>query len=502
MIDALRPCLVALVLFCLAPPLHAQTTAFPSHVLDLDGTNACVVLPSGLVSNDVVTVEGWFKWRKFGNYSRLFDFYGEQLQFGIHNLETRAILEFERPERVAAGQIRGFLDVDAPGFLATNEWCHVAAVVRTNSTKLFFDGVLVATEAARKNWAPPSEPDRTNYLGRSALISQLRTGENPDFDGQMTEIRLWAGERTEAQIRETMFQPLMGKEPGLAGLWNFADPAHPGNDATTNAHHGVLSGNARVASALLPTPSQLPRPSILYGQVTDETGRPLPNTTIRFLNRETEIATAASDPNGNYTTAVSAGHASVDIEVIAGDLGTLKVGVVCPPGQRAEVNLTLSNAVSIAGKVTAFDGSLIEDAVIQIVRADAPATEGGKLATPGLVATTLTAATTNTSEAYRFVNLRPGDYKVMLHAPDAQLAWHGGEIVHVAPGKTVSADFQVAPFRKGRWKRYSTANGLPSTRVNNLQFMPDGILWLATQNGVSRFDGFTFTTLSKRDGCD
>ena len=98
------------------------------------------------------------------------------------------------------------------------------------------------------------------------------------------------------------------------------------------------------------------------------------------------------------------------------------------------------------------------------------------------------------------MNLRPGDYKVMIHGPDAQLAWHGGEIVHVAPGKTVTADFQVAPFRKGRWRRYSTANGLPSSSVHDLQFTPDGMLWLATQNGVSRFDGLTFTNLSKRNG--
>ncbi len=114
--------------------------------------------------------------------------------------------------------------------------------------------------------------------------------------------------------------------------------------------------------------------------------------------------------------------------------------------------------------------------------------------------TTVTATTTNTSEAYRFLNLRPGDYKVMLHGSDAQLAYGGGEIVHVAPGKTFTADFRVAPFRKGRLRRYSTANGLPSTRIYNLQFMPDGTLWLATLNGVSGFDGFTFTTLSKRDG--
>ena len=88
----------------------------------------------------------------------------------------------------------------------------------------------------------------------------------------------------------------------------------------------------------------------------------------------------------------------------------------------------------------------------------------------------------------------------MIHGPDGQLAWHGGESVHVEPGKTIRADFQVAPFRKGRWRHYSTANGLPGNMVHDLRFTPDGTLWLATQNGVSRFDGHTFRNWSKQDG--
>ena len=72
--------------------------------------------------------------------------------------------------------------------------------------------------------------------------------------------------------------------------------------------------------------------------------------------------------------------------------------------------------------------------------------------------------------------------------------------MHVTPGKTVSADFQVPPFRKGRWRRYSSASGLPGNVVRDLLFTPNGILWLATLNGVSYYDGRTFTVLSKQDG--
>ena len=70
----------------------------------------------------------------------------------------------------------------------------------------------------------------------------------------------------------------------------------------------------------------------------------------------------------------------------------------------------------------------------------------------------------------------------------------------VQPGKTVVANFQCAPPGKGRWKNYTSAQGLPSNQIYDLYFAPDGMLWLATQNGISSFDGLKFRNLSKRDG--
>jgi signal transduction histidine kinase/ligand-binding sensor domain-containing protein/DNA-binding response OmpR family regulator len=497
-IEGLLSWLLAFLLCPLISSLNAQTAA--THVLDLDGTNACVVLPSGLITNDVVTIEGWFKWRRFNFYSRLFEFYGERVQFGLVNREKTANLEFQRPQRNSAGHISGFDLFAAPGLLATNEWCHVAAVVRASSIQLFFNGVSVGKEEEDQgHWTPPMEPDRTNYLGRSAYVSERRNGGNPDFDGQMTEIRLWAGERSEGQIRESMFNRLTGAEPGLIGLWNFNDPGQPGKDSSPNAHHGILVGQARVVNAPGPDPSGLKLPSILFGQVHDSVGNPVTNTTIRFLRQEVEISTATSGKNGNYSIALRPEHESVDIEAHAGDLANWVSGVACHRGERSEVNITLANEVSVVGKVTDFSGSPIPDVIVQAVRADAPPREAGRLATPGLAATTLT-TTTNGAQSYRFLNLRPGEYKVRVLVPEGQLEYHRGEILRVEPGKSLEADFQIAPFRKGRWRRYTTANGLPGNAIYDLHFAPDGMVWLATQAGVSRFDGFTFTNLTERDG--
>ena len=52
--------------------------------------------------------------------------------------------------------------------------------------------------------------------------------------------------RTEAQIRETMFERLTGREEGLVGLWNFEEVDGPVvKDQTAGAHHGKLVGGGQ-----------------------------------------------------------------------------------------------------------------------------------------------------------------------------------------------------------------------------------------------------------------
>jgi signal transduction histidine kinase/DNA-binding response OmpR family regulator/ligand-binding sensor domain-containing protein len=484
----------AILLLGLAPAL-AQGPAGANRVLDLDGTNSYVELPPDIFTNLTdATVEGWVNWRAFRWSSRFFDFGEPGHSVNVQNRDRERTLAFRvYPSREESHEL------DVPGILGSNEWVHLAAVSGKAGMKLYLNGILVAMNDCTGSVSAVKSGH--NYLGRSNFKGQPDIYDE-DFDGQMDEIRVWSEARTAEQIRATMFQPLTGQEPGLVGLWNFENVSNGlVKDFSPGGHDGRLVGNARVVAAQLPGRVQLPQPAVVFGTVKDETGKPVTNATVRFWRQEAVISTANSGPDGNYSAGLRSEYERFDIEASAGDLGNWRLGAACPRGQRTEVNLTLAKAVSIAGRVTAFDGSLIPDVVVQVVRADAPAPEAGKLATPGLVGTTLTtAATTNASEAYHFANLRPGDYRVRIHLPEGQLEYHQGEALHVAPGKTVTADFQVAPFRKGRWRRYSTANGLPSARVWDLHFTPDGVLWLATQNGVSRFDGLNFTKWSKREG--
>src|SRR5438874_1992656 len=129
--------------------------------------------------------------------------------------------------------------LEVPEMLSLNRWTHIAATSGTNGLMLFVNGAVVATNVARGQFVSAGLQKR-NLLGRSNFKAVYTN--DADFHGQMDEVRVWAGTRTEAQIRENMFKNLTGQEEGLVGLWNFEDGS--ANDASPAGHHGKLMGQA------------------------------------------------------------------------------------------------------------------------------------------------------------------------------------------------------------------------------------------------------------------
>jgi hypothetical protein len=196
----------------------------------------------------------------------------------------------------------------------------------------------------------------------------------PDFSGKMSS----ASERVrmEAQIRANMFRKLTGREAGLVGLWSFNDGT--ANDASTNGYHGKLSSGATVVKAPRPASRQISQPAILFGAVKDSLGNPVADASIRLWREDELMAMGTSQSDGSYSMVLRTGDETLDLQATAGDIGAWMMDVSCPRGQRKEVNLSLTNAVSIAGKVAAFDGSLLPEVIVQVVRADAPPREAGR----------------------------------------------------------------------------------------------------------------------------
>lgn len=140
--------------------------------------------------------------------------------------------------------------------LALGRWTHVAAVSGKQGLQLFVDGTLVSTNIVSSASFSTAGLEKRNLLGRSNF--RVVYTNDADFHGQMDEVRIWKGLRTEEQIRENMFKNLTGGEPGLVGLWNF-DHVFNGvvKDLSPGAHDGKLIGNARIASAQLPNISAI-----------------------------------------------------------------------------------------------------------------------------------------------------------------------------------------------------------------------------------------------------
>jgi len=58
----------------------------------------------------------------------------------------------------------------------------------------------------------------------------------------------------------------------------------------------------------------------------------------------------------------------------------------------------------------------------------------------------------------------------------------------------------LSRFHKGQWQTYTTRDGLGGNFVHALEVDPNGILWAATDGGVSYLKGGKWTTITTRDG--
>ena len=340
-----------LVLFAQSSTLNAQPSP-TSHVLDLDGKDSYVELPAKLFTNEVVTVEGWVKWREFGIYSRFFDFEDASVQIALMNPETSVGLFFFRFRAPTFADPRVNL---VPGVLSLNQWIHLAVVTGNNFSRLYLNGDLLSTNDVPGTWRPNPFPPLKNFLGRSAMKG-VRGAADTDLNGQMAEVRLWAGERTAGEIRTGLFNRLTGREPGLLALWSFDDGT--ANDSTTNAHHGKLMGQAKVVEATLPSATALAPWSRLLVKVTDAAGAPLQNFTLRAEVNGTEVGRATS--GSQDVTPLTVWTTALAVDLVASgsnDLGGWKLAVpITPYAERTNDVWKLGRALTLAGRATALDG--------------------------------------------------------------------------------------------------------------------------------------------------
>jgi len=490
-----KRCAAVVLIFGLvgSTPAFAQP-ASPNRVLDLDGSSAWLELPPHILDDlNSATVEAWVRlmnppetqWARF-------------LAYGVYQHDAGVQVQ-------QGGGVRVFLvnpsqestpnQFTSEPLVEWGTWFHVAFVSGPDGMKLYFNGNLVANGAYTGSFAQTGS-GATFRLGRSAVDRE------PLMDGQMDEVRIWRGERTEAQIKEALRRRLQGTEPGLVALWNFDNG--PGMDGGPGGHHGKLEGAAKTFLWPLGADGTFAPSGVVAGRVTDSaTGLPVAGARLEALRGYESFGTGVSDESGQYRISLRRVDEPVVLDVRANwdrpdpeeDLGNWALAVSTAPGTTNTVDVALVPAVSIAGDVTAYDGSAVKGVVAEAVRVDPVSDESASISIEGW-----RHAVAVNETGFRFLNLRPGEYRVRLHGPGTSKDYDEGRPVRVRSGEPVEAVFHEAPPLRGIWRRYSSAMGLPSSRVFDLDFAPDEALWLATANGVSRFDGRQFTNYSERDG--
>src|SRR6266404_1509605 len=230
-------------------PLHAQSTnraASPitqsptNFVLQLDGYNSYIELPPNIFNDlDEATIEAWVKWDRLsrGGWNRVFNYGSAGHDLTIGTTGSNSVWF------VVVDSTKGLQEVIVPGAVRIHEWIHVAAVSGKSGMRVYVNGQL-----AGRNPYPGSfsalKSGELNRLGKTVTQNDA----DPSFQGQMAEVRIWRVARTEQEIQDAISKRLSGQEPGLAGLWNFDDPANPGRDASPGAHHGRLAGRAQAVS--------------------------------------------------------------------------------------------------------------------------------------------------------------------------------------------------------------------------------------------------------------
>ena len=478
----------ALLLFLPTSTTHAQPAA-PNRVLDLDGRGDWVELPpAGFTNFHQATIEAWVRWRAFNLSARVFDFGAQQREIYVGSTSGGGTVGMKFMIVDAAGSRRR---EEVYGGFRPDTWAHVAVVTGPGGVRMYLNGLLVATNSFAGSL---SSLGADNYfLG----IENFRTNRTAALNGQLDEVRVWSVMRTEEEIRTNVFRRLSGREPGLAGLWNFDDPEQPGRDASTNGYHGRLVGGARSVPLELPPPAQVPQPTLVEGRATDSEGAPITGAQIAvaqleyFLDRSNAapwFVGGSSDQEGRYRLAVFASSEPVTLGGYApvGELYGGQTNLVLLPGQRLEMDLELRGIVALAGTVTAMDNMPLAGVKIGLARPRASPGEE-----PEFVG--LTTATGDNGE-FHFQGTQPtGRYELLAVTQRGPVSLLDGQLIdfNVLQPLTNLA-FRLAPMKKGRWRSFGVAEGLPNSQVRCLLPEGDGTLWVGTSDGVARFDGQEF----------
>jgi PAS domain S-box-containing protein len=233
-------------------------------------------------------------------------------------------------------------------------------------------------------------------------------------------------------------------------------------------------------------------PTLLYGKITDVSGKLLAAASIEVRTEGRKPQRFMADALGGYVFAIdpSVRH---DLFITTGELSAYRLGFQPRGDGGQELNWTLTETQTASARPDSPVGAPQE----------LPGTHSAQLPHGTIVAKTLTDDFGN----FDFRNVEPGAYQLRAQVLGGKAWFQGGRLLYAQPDLPAaesaalkSIHFQLAPFKKGHWTTWNSANGLPPNEIRKFWLDPDGVLWIATLGGVSQFDGKDFVNLTSEDG--
>ena len=437
-------------------------------VLDLDGNDSYAELPPNIFTNlQNATIEARVRWFSFRMHSRVFDFGAARSDVNVQNRFLNPTLHYEIDTPPAGTEH----NVEVQKILRPGQWVHVAAVSGANGMKLYYNGILVGTNAFTGTIASLTNALQRNLLGRSNW--KVENPDDADFHGQIDELRVWSVERTPEEIQRNIDTEFTGAETNLAGLWTFEDGTM--RDLTSRTNHGKLFGNARIVSVDDPTQNSGQVLTVtLSGKVQDATGRPLAQASVWLETEGRVLRRADTDVAGSYRLMVSVPPGELDLCVQSGDLGTRKTIKIADSSFLAE-NLTASPNVDFSGVISAFgERNYLAGVIVQALKAQ-----------PGGSASVVATLNTDETGVFKFTNLKPGDYQLRYQIATGFEFFEKGKVFEADERNPVlGLNVRMGPFKRGVWRPFSVGGSQSSQGFQGARTVNDSAAVLVESSGL------------------
>lgn len=179
------------------------------------------------------TLEAWVKWNGGSDTDLVFNF---DTSYGVifHKTGYFGI-------NTGQGEILGI-----PSSNLSGKWLHIAVVLPNakpteQNSKIYINGVLQTISLYKGDSREPVE---------RKVSPNLYIGENYNpnyayfFNGEISQVRIWNGERTQKQITDLANSTLKGNETNLLGYWRFDTITNKYSyDQTSYQNNAVVKGN-------------------------------------------------------------------------------------------------------------------------------------------------------------------------------------------------------------------------------------------------------------------